>query len=229
MKTKCERAGSLLILIGMLMLTVCAALLFYNARESKQAENGASQRLSAVKAFLGSSSVQDHSGKPDTQTVPAPDGSYSLPEQPELPAVELDGEQYIGILNIPAVGLELPVMRNVTKQNLKQAPCWYSGSLQTADLVICAHNYQSSFGKLRNLNSGDTVLFTAMDGKQYAFHIAESEVLMPDDISGMTAGNYPLSLYTCTYNGTRRFTVRCAADHPEDFPKQEQTTGESDS
>ena len=83
MKTKCERAGSLLILIGMLMLTACAALLFYNTRESKQAENGASQRLSAVKAFLGSSSVQDHSGKPDTQTVPAPDGSYSLPEQPE--------------------------------------------------------------------------------------------------------------------------------------------------
>ncbi|NRD06197.1 hypothetical protein HRD63_02630 [Lactobacillus delbrueckii subsp. bulgaricus] len=35
------------------------------------------------------------------------------------------------------------------------------------------------------------------------------EVLQPTAISKMVQSKYDLSLFTCTYDGTTRFTVRC--------------------
>ena len=37
----------------------------------------------------------------------------------------------------------------------------------------------------------------------------ELEVLQPTAISKMVQSKYDLSLFTCTYDGTTRFTVRC--------------------
>ncbi len=222
MKKSAERAGSCLIALGMLMLTASAVLVYRNSRESTLAQKDAERHLAAAKAYLDALPEQSYADIPVVQQVQQ-DGAYVPPEQPVMPEAVLDGNAYIGIIRIPAVNMELPVMQEVTMQNLKSAPCYYSGALQTKDLVICGHNYQSSFGKLHHAAVGDAVYFTAMDGKEYAFHVAECEVLMPNDISGMTAGNYPLSLYTCTYNGTRRLTVRCTADHPSDLPESLET------
>ena len=92
---------------------------------------------------------------------------------------------------------------------LRVAPCRYGGSTVTEDLVIAAHNYTSHFGKLKELNIGEIVKFMDMNGKILQYEVAEVNVLEPTDIEEMINGEFSLSLFTCTYGGQSRLTVRC--------------------
>ena len=122
---------------------------------------------------------------------------------------EIDGERYIGWLDIPAIELELPVMSEWSYSRLKTAPCRYSGTVRGEDLVLLGHNYTRHFGKLDRLRVGDEVLFTDMDGVVYRYEVAARDVLDADAVAEMTAGEYDLTLFTCDATGARRITVYC--------------------
>lgn len=112
-----------------------------------------------------------------------------------MTVVEIDGYGYIGYLSIPACDLDLPVMSEWDYARLKIAPCRYTGSTKTDDLVIAAHNYVRHFKSLWNIPVGETVYFTDMDGVRHTYAVA--------------AGEYALTLFTCNNGGTARVTVRC--------------------
>ena len=127
-----------------------------------------------------------------------------------MTVVTIEGQDYVGMLAVPALDLELPVLSQWSQEKLRYSPCRYSGSTKTNDLVIAAHNYSSHFGRLNKLQQGDSVIFTDMDGVTIFYQVASVEVLPANAVEEMTAGEYDLSLFTCTYDGQQRFTVRCA-------------------
>ena len=49
-----------------------------------------------------------------------------------------------------------------------------------------------------------------MNGIVTHYTVEEVEILDGTDISGMLSGSWALSLYTCTYGGSARLTVRCS-------------------
>ena len=128
---------------------------------------------------------------------------------PDMTEVMIDGYGYIGYLSIPSLNLELPVMSEWDYARLRISPCWYFGSTKTGNLVIAAHNYTRHFGLLSELSPGNTVYFTDMDGIVTRYTVAEVDVLAPTDVEKMTDGKYELTLFTCTYGGRSRVTVRC--------------------
>ena len=134
---------------------------------------------------------------------------YILNPEMEMPAEEIDGQQYIGVLRIPALSLELPVISEWSYPSLQIAPCRYAGSAYLNNMVIAAHNYYSHFGYLKNLSQGDEVIFTDMDGNVFRYEVAELETLSPFAIEEMTGGDWALTLFTCTVGGQSRVTVRC--------------------
>ena len=149
----------------------------------------------------------------------AESGAYVLPAQMEtaeepidttMDTVEINGRRYIGFLSIPDLELELPVLEEWDYDRLNVAPCRYSGTLLGQDLVIAAHNYSYHFGHLKDLRLGAEILFTDVNGVCRRYRVEDLEVLEPGDVKSMTAGDYDLSLFTCTYGGAARFTVRCS-------------------
>lgn len=92
---------------------------------------------------------------------------------------------------------------------LRRTPCRYSGSAYRDDLILLAHNYESHFGRLKSLSPGDAVLFTDADGNEFAYEVLELEMLRPTAVEDMTAGDWDLTLFTCTLGGQARVTVRC--------------------
>lgn len=175
--------------LGTLLLAGAVFLFFWNQNEDRKA-NEASQEIIYK--------IVEEIEKKET----------SLYEQ-TMPEKVIDGNGYIGCLIIPSIGLELPVMSEWDYAKLRVAPCKYDGAATTEDLVIAAHNYKSHFGKLKELNLGEVVKFMDMNGKIYQYEVAEVNVLEPTDIDEMTNSEYPLSLFTCTYGGQSRLTVRC--------------------
>ena len=108
-----------------------------------------------------------------------------------------------------SLGLELPIMSDWDYDKLQLAPCRQLGSVYTDDLVIAAHNYDTHFGKLRELSEGETVLFTDMEGIVSTYCIEKLETLSPDAVDTVLNSGYDLVLYTCTKGGRTRVIVFC--------------------
>lgn len=178
---------------------VLAALSLYvgNQREAEQAERAVDEIMPQLHELL------------EIPALEIPTSGIPNPFDPAMTEVEIDGYYYIGYLSVPSLGLELSVMSEWDYTRLKIAPCRYAGSTKTDDLVIAAHNYARHFGTLTQLSVGDTVLFTDMDNVVSRYEVAELETLEPTAIESMTAGEYDLTLFTCTYGGKSRVTVRC--------------------
>lgn len=134
---------------------------------------------------------------------------YILNPQMEMPVKSVDGIGYIGLLSVPSQQLELPVIGEWNYPNLKKSPCRYVGSAYTNDLVIAAHNFSSHFGEIKNLNIGDRVRFTDVDGNVFDYRVVETETLQPTAVEEMKSGDWDLTLFTCTLGGSYRVTVRC--------------------
>ena len=130
-------------------------------------------------------------------------------EDKQMMEVEIDGHLYIGYLSIPDLGLDLPVMSSWSYPQLDIAPCRYAGSILGEDLVIMAHNYRSHFANLSQLEQGDSVYFTEVDGTRTAYEVVGKDVLQPEAVEEMTAGDFDLTLFTCTYGGASRVTIYC--------------------
>lgn len=154
--------------------------------------------------------LQENNRQQDTSFIQIPD--YQLNPEMEMPEVslpELEGAGCIGILEIPSINIKLPVLSTWSYSLLKKAPCRYTGSIYLDNMVIAAHNSEAHFKKISNLQEGDIVTFTDAVGNVFTYSVAGIELLQPDEVDNMTNGQWPLTLFTCTYGGASRVTVRC--------------------
>ena len=197
--------GTIWINAGLLLIAAALFLSAYNERESHEARDSARQVIAQLCDALPTEADEEETEpEPESTTVPE-----SLPDvERQMPVRTINGRDYIGVLSIPSLGLELPVISQWDYPALKVAPCRYSGSLYQDNLIICAHNYASHFGKLKTLQPGDIVLFTDMDEHVVTFQMVERETLGPTDEEGMKAGDWDLTLFTCTIGGQTRVTIR---------------------
>lgn len=208
--------GRIWINTGLLLLAAALFLWAYNGQESRRAGDSAQQVITELTQSLTRQPPTEAGADPEQTGAPAVKlPEYLLDAQREMPEKTVDGRAYIGVLSIPSLNLELPVLSQWSYPNLKDAPCRYSGSLYQNDLIICAHNYASHFGRLKTLQPGDTLLFTDMDDQVVSFQMVEQETLDPYDQEAMTTGDWDLTLFTCTPGGQTRVTVRFQRVDPD--------------
>ena len=154
--------------IGLLLLAAALFLIVYNFWSDAMAGVSSNTALEYLKP-----DNKEHTGVnlpvlPSGETLEEayfPD--YILNPEMDMPEKEVDGQKYIGVLRIPALSLELPVISEWSYSGLKESPCRYIGSAYLNNMVIVAHNYFSHFGHLKNLSQGDEITFTDVDGNIY--------------------------------------------------------------
>ena len=188
-----------------LFLVAALLLLTYNLWDSYRADESRKEILEEYKE-------ENRRVFSDTGSTEGEIPDYKLDPGMDMPEVlldDFDNAACIGILEIPSLDLELPVLSEWSYPNLKLAPCRYAGSAYTDNLVIAAHNYQTHFGKLKSVREGSEVSFTDAAGNKFVYHVAAVEALTPQSVEEMTAGEWPLTLFTCTPDGKNRVTVRC--------------------
>lgn len=211
-----SKLGIFCMILGTALLIGALFLFLLNQQEAADAANSADELLpqiiqmikenqSAQQETRPSSSENDTVEGPSISTIPTIPDIYD----PEMTVVEINGYGYVGYLSIPSLGLELPIMSKWDYARLKIAPCRYAGSTKTDDLVLSAHNYSRHFGTISQLKIGALVTFTDMDGIVSTYEVVEVTVLPPTAVEEMTAGVYDLTMFTCTYGGKSRVTVRC--------------------
>ena len=205
------------IALGFLSLLIAVGFVFYNKYEETQGEKTSEILLQDFQAIIQEAA--------QTEAAPEAEPEASPEETPEedtvdegsrgmgtAPVGNYDG---IGILSIPVLNVELPVLTDWSYAKLKKAPCHYYGSCYETDFVIAAHNYRSHFGRLSQLVAGDLVLFTDVEGTVHCYEVVLLETLPPTATEEMLTSGFDLSLYTCTPGGANRVTVRCSRVYNE--------------
>ncbi|MGM9603088.1 MAG: sortase [Faecousia sp.] len=211
-----KNKGKCLIVLGLLLMAAALFLTGYNLYEQQRAKESSRQVMDVLKSRIlpkalgegGTKKAQNQQPLPNLEKAAIAD--YLLYPDMEMPVKTIDGIDYIGVLQIPALSLELPIISTWSYPNLKIAPCRYSGSAYGSNLILCAHNYPSHFGNLNKLREGDIATFTDMDGNVFTYTLVERETLPPDDADTLTAGDWDLTLFTCTVGGQSRVTLRFA-------------------
>ena len=185
-----KKSGVILISLGAVLILAALLLFLYNRSEDRRAGQEAESLLEDVRSSMAANAD---------------------PEPQEEPAEEIIYD-YAGVIVIPDLSLELPVIDQWSYARLKVAPCRQSGAAADGDLVIAAHNYKSHFGYLDRLEPGASVIFTDMEGTVYRYAVEEIRQLAPEDaedVSSVFSSEYPLVLYTCTPGGKARVAVFC--------------------
>ena len=126
-----------------------------------------------------------------------------------MQTVCLEGQEYIGVIEIPSLSLELPIQKECSDAQLKASPCRYSGSFLNDSMILAGHNYKKHFGSISALQRGDEVVFTDVTGQIYHYAVMEITSLDAYDTEEMQSGDWDLTLFTCNFDGQKRITVRC--------------------
>ena len=205
MKNSHKTIGNILIILGVISVICAGCLFFFNMLENNRQKEFSEGITGKIKNSI---TVESY---PDIKKTPEEDGPVQKDhEEYFLEVKDVDGYPLDGYLTIPSIDLEMAVFDTWNDEYLRMSLCRYYGSPYTDDLVIAGHNYRSSFGKLKDLEQGDEVYFTDMNGNITYYIVMETEVLDGTAVNEMIDGGWDLSLYTCTYGGQSRLTVRCS-------------------
>lgn len=192
-----SKVGRIFMICGVLLILGAAGLLIYNKIDEQRASDQVGQISMKV---LNQIVISDE---------PNDDPDAEPPVFNSKLVLEIDGNEYVGVVSIPSLDLSLAVMSEWSYPKLRVAPCLYSWDEENNSLVLAAHNYSSHFGNLNLLSGGETVIFTDTVGNEFYYTVSEIVITQPTDIEGMLDSQWDLTLFTCTYGGAARVTVRC--------------------
>ena len=199
--------------MGIVCLLTAIGFVIYNGYEARYGEKNSQELLQNIQDRIqkAEQTEQTQPGDLPAETIPENDQEDTSRLMQTVPVGEYDS---IGILSIPVLKLELPVLADWSYAKLKKSPCHYYGSCYEPDFVIAGHNYTSHFGRIRRLLPGDLVLFTDATGQVHCYEVVLLETLAATATEEMITSGFDLTLYTCTLGGSNRVTVRCKRVNP---------------
>lgn len=110
----------------------------------------------------------------DTLHSLMPDQQNAVPEERRnnaMPALSLNGKDFIGILEMPRYASALPVCADWGESG--KYPCRFSGSIYDGTLQIGGTNQKGQYDFYREISVGDSLFFTDMEGNRYAFAVTD--------------------------------------------------------
>ena len=162
----------------------------------------------------GSVTAHSESGEYVQQDAPEQVSDLDKIIQKIVKATGDDG--MIGILEIPEINQELPIIGKWSYDLLKISVCRYKGPDPNEDgnLVLIGHNYKSGahFGDLDKLSVGSEIFLTnTKTGERVRYEVYQIKHIAPDAFSALKSyhGDAGLTLMTCRSNGTNRLLLRC--------------------
>ena len=219
-----RRFGTLLTVIGLLLMAGGLGLVIYNMWDNNRAGDASDailKQIEEAQADMGVSNAPAPPSRSDKDVDDRVTDKDAWRYGQTMPVTLVDGFQYIGILEIPSLGIRLPVMDTWDYDRLRISPCLYSGSYYTDDMVICGHNYQRHFSPIKGVDIDADVYFITADKVIYHYTVSNRETVQPTSVEQMIRNmnnrdpedgdmeDWDLTLFTCNTGGQTRCAVRC--------------------
>ncbi len=129
-------------------------------------------------------------------------------------ASQYKGLSTIGKIEIPKTGVNMPVLSEVTVKGMEMAPCLlYSDAEmlnENGNYLIVGHNYNNIFTRNKDLQIGDKIYMTSLDGNRVQYTIYNKFLASPEETDYIVrdTNNMPeITLSTCTDDDNYRLII----------------------
>ena len=123
----------------------------------------------------------------------------------------------IGIIQIPAINIEYPILSDMNEELLKISPCRFYGPYpnEKGNLCIAAHNYDNDkfFSNLYKLSIGDTINILDSKNTMISYKVFQKFEVSKNDVSSTsqnTNGKKEITLVTCNNLNGNRLIVKAS-------------------
>lgn len=128
-----------------------------------------------------------------------------------MPTLEIDGEDYTGLIEIPALGVTLPLADKWDKRTAMKHPCRFAGTVYDSTLIVGGADRPGQFAGFDMIQPGSTVTVTDMTGWtfDYVIHRIDRSSAVSEEV--LKAGNADLTLFVRNAYGLDYILLRCVA------------------
>lgn len=190
-KLNIYRALRIILIIATIIVALLVVRKFYN---ESQTEKLAKEVLETIKTTVNNSEPGNV-----TQTIDA----------------EMEGYKVVGIIKIPKIELEYPILEktNTESLNISVTKFWGNEINEIGNVTLAGHNNFSGimFGKIKKLEIGDIIELTDIQNITLKYEIFETKVIDPNDIScilPVEEGRREVTLITCDNGVANRFIIK---------------------
>ena len=110
-----------------------------------------------------------------------------------MPALALDGTDFIGILEMPLYDSALPVSNSWGQS--ERYPCRFSGSIYDGTMQIGATSQAGQYEFFCEISVGDSLYFTDMEGNRYAYEVKDLRYEKHADEAALMGEEAALTLF----------------------------------
>lgn len=190
-KLNIYRALRIVLIVVAVVVAIFVAKKFYNEGKT---ENSAKEVLAEIKTTIETSEEVEA-----VQTIDA----------------ELKGYKVVGIIKIPKIDVEYPILEKTTVEslNISITKFWGNEINEIGNVTLAGHNNFSGvmFGKIKKLTIGDIIELTDTQNVTLQYEVFETKIIDPNDIScilPIEEGRREMTLITCENGKANRFIVK---------------------
>ena len=133
-------------------------------------------------------------------------GTYS---NLNMPVLQIDGVDYVALLEISSLRVSLPVADKWERDKLFYSPARFCGSAYDHTLVIGGMDGAHQFGFCDEIDRGTLITITDMTGSRFTYKVDRVDRAKNADNTWLTGSDYPLTLYCRDTYSLEYIAVRC--------------------
>ena len=154
-----KRLTVVFLILGILMICTCAFLAVFSEISARESADRAKETSEELRALM-----------------PEPFGAAADHRtNVSMPMLELDGENFIAILEIPILNTSLPVGADWDTDKLSDYPCRYTGSTYDNTLIIGGRDSIGQLDFAKTISIGNEVFVTDVTGARYSYTVEAIE------------------------------------------------------
>lgn len=148
--------SNLCIIIGAVLILAVAAYTLYAVLSAKGFESDNKKIVALAEELM----------------PPSADAHIEERGNSNMPVMEIEGVNVIGIIDIPTYDTKLPVNASWGTKSAKSMPCRYDGSLYDRDLIIGTVDTEGQFDFASELAVNSLLYFTDMGSDRFSYSIS---------------------------------------------------------
>ena len=130
----------------------------------------------------------------------------------EMPALELDGEDFIALVDIPALGVTLPVAGSWDAGKVNSYPCRFWGTVYDGSFIVGGADQPGQFAGFDRIFDGSAVTVTDMTGAEFSYVVDRVERSKSAQAEVLMAGEADLTLFARDAYSLEYVILRCVAE-----------------
>lgn len=189
-----KKRPNLLFLLGFILILASLALLLFSRFYAGHAKSGAENLTNQIESLL----------PPRTPGVPE---EYT---NPDMPVLQVEGQDFVALVDFPAYGVTLPVGSVWKAQTIYSYPCRFSGSVYSDTLVIGGMDQPGQFDFFTRMDQGDKICVTDMIGREFSFIVDRIDRSGSAEADRLDTDAYALEIFVRDAYSMDYIILRCS-------------------